>query len=172
MRIWQYALLIASVTLAGCGTRQTGPSESQSLTPATARAVEDGVRAFTRTVANDVTQDGPAAWRKHFADSPSFFMAADGRLVFPNSAAAITGIQELARTIKKIELQWGDDLRVDPLTPSLAVVAASWHEVMVSAAGQRLEESGFFTAVTEYRGGRWQFRNAHWSVAGTPSHAP
>lgn len=36
-------------------------------------AVEDGVRRFTVTVAHDVTEEGPVAWRKHFADSPAFF---------------------------------------------------------------------------------------------------
>ena len=35
--------------------------------------MEDSVRRFTATVAHDVTQDGPVAWRKHFADSPDFF---------------------------------------------------------------------------------------------------
>lgn len=58
-------------------------------------------------MARDVTQEGPAAWRKHFADSPSFFMAAEGCLVFPNSQAATLAIQDLTRTIKYIELRWG-----------------------------------------------------------------
>jgi hypothetical protein len=92
-------------------------------------------------------------------------MASEGRLVFPNSASATAAIQELPRTIKQIDLRWGDDLRVDPLTPDLAVVAASYHEVQVSPEGRRVEEAGFFTGIAEHRDGRWQFRNAHWSVA-------
>ncbi len=32
--------------------------------------------------------------------------------------------------------------------------------------GQRVEESGFFTGLAELRNGRWQFRDAHWSVIG------
>ena len=164
MRTWQWALLLATVASAAYGTQNPVSGGPRSLTPASATAVEDGVRSFTRAVAHDVTQDGPAAWRKHFSDGPSFFMAADGLLVFPNSTAATAGIHDLARTFKQIELRWGDDLRVDPLTPDLAVVAASYHEVRVNTAGQRVEESGFFTGVAEYRDGRWQFRNAHWSV--------
>jgi hypothetical protein len=156
------ALLLATIALAGC-------QSNRALTSAQAAAVEDGVRAFTRTVAHDITQDGPSAWRRHFADSPSFFMASEGHLVFPNSAAATAGIQDVARSIKQIELQWGDDLRIDPLTPDLAVVAASYHEVQVKADGVRVNETGFFTAIAERQGGRWQFRNAHWSVAGPPS---
>lgn len=172
MRTWQCGLLLAIAMSAGCGTRYTGSSEPPSLTPAQASAVEAGVRAFTRAVAHDVTQDGPAAWRKHFADSPSFFMADEGRLVFPNSAAATAAIRDLALTVKQIELRWGDDLRVDPLTPNLAVVGATYHEIRVSTAGQRVEETGFFTGIAEYRNGRWQFRNAHWSVVVPPSAVP
>jgi len=155
MRGWPAVLLLATVA---CGGRHV-----ESGDPA---AVEHAVRAYAQAVARDITQNGPAAWRRHFADSPSFFMASEGRLVFPNSASATAAIQELARTMKSIELRWGDDLRVDPLTPDLAVVAASWHEVQVSTDGRRVEENGFFTGIVEHRDGRWQFRNAHWSVAG------
>jgi hypothetical protein len=171
MRAWQWAILLAIVTCVGCA-HNTMPAESRSLTPAGAAAVEDGARAFMRGVAHDLTQDGPAAWRRHFADSPSFFMVAEGHLVFPNSAAATAGIQNLAHTIKQIELRWGDDLRVDALAPDLAVVAAPYHEVRVDNAGQRVEENGFFTATAEYRDGRWQFRNAHWSVAAPAAPVP
>jgi len=122
-----------------------------------------------RSVAHDITQEGPSAWRRIFADSPSFFMASEGRLVLPNNAAATKVIQDLTRSIKQIELQWDDDLRVDPLTPDLAIVASSYHEVRVSTDGVRLDEAGFFTGTAEHRDGRWQFRNAHWSVVGPPS---
>jgi hypothetical protein len=164
MRTLQWTLLFAAVASAAYAAQNTSSADSRSLTAGRAAAVEDSVRVFTRAVAHDVTQDGPAAWRKYFSDSPAFFMAAEGRLVFPNSAAATAGIQDLKRAIKQIELRWGDDLRVDPLSTDLAVVAASYHEVRVDPAGQRVEETGFFTGVVEYRDGRWQFRNAHWSL--------
>ena len=134
-----------------------------------AAAVETGVRTFANTVAHDITQEGPSAWNRFFANSPSFFMASEGLLVFPNRASATTGIQDLTRTVKQIELQWGDDLRVDPLTPDLAVMASSYHEIRVDTAGGRVDEKGFFTGTAEYRDGRWQFRNAHWSVLEPPS---
>jgi hypothetical protein len=81
----------------------------------------------------------------------------------PTGAAAAAAIPELVRTIHSIELKWGDDLRVDPLTASLAVVATSFHEVRMEGAGKRVEESGFFSGTAELRQGHWQFRNAHWS---------
>ena len=136
------------------------------MTAARAAAVEQSVRTFAQNVAHDITQEGPAAWRRHFSDSPAFFMASEGHLVFPNSASATAAIQDLTRTMKQIELRWGDDLRVDPLTPDLAVVAASYHELQLWTDGRRVDESGFFTGTAERREGRWQFRNAHWSVAG------
>jgi len=143
--------------------RRDSANDPQSLTPERRVAVESGVHSFLQTVAHDVTEQGPTAWQKHFADDPAFFMANDGRLVFPNSQAAAQGAQAFARTIQHIELHWGDDLRIDALTPSLAVVATSWSEVQIDTQGHQVNETGFFTGLAEYRGGRWQFRDAHWS---------
>ncbi len=92
-------------------------------------------------------------------------MAVNGRVQFADGAAAQAAIPNLSRAIKKIGLQWGDDLRVDPLTRDLAVVGAPWHEIMDLADGNRMDVSGYFTAVAEKRNGRWQLRNAHWSTA-------
>jgi hypothetical protein len=176
MRTSHRTMLLATLIFAICATSQSASAQSgsvtqsRSLTPARASAVETGVRAFMSTVAHDVTQDGPSAWRKHFADTPSFFMAVNGQLVFADSAAVTAAIPDLARVIKHIELRWsnvrsGDDLRVDPLTADLAVVATSWHEVITDPAGNRVEATGYFTGTVGFRDGRWQFRNAHWSVA-------
>jgi hypothetical protein len=159
--------LLAAIGCAGCSHR-VASIESQTMTAANAAATEQSVRAFAQAVAHDITQEGPSAWRRHFADSPAFFMASEGHLAFPNSASATAGIRDFAGTIKQMELRWGDDLRVDPLTPDLAVVAASWREVRVGTDGRRVEEAGFFTGTAEHRDGRWQFRNAHWSVAAPP----
>jgi len=172
MRTWRRALLLATLATAICSPPLKVSAQSRSLTPERAAAVEDGVRAFTRTVAHDVTEEGPAAWRKHFADIPSFFMAVDGHLMYSSGAAAMAANADLVRAIKHIELHWGDDLRVDPLTADLAVVATTWHEIIVLAEGKRLDEGGYFTGIAEYRGGRWQFRNAHWSSAVPPAAAP
>ncbi len=165
MRIWCGVFVLAALTFAGFGAHLAATGGPQSLTKARATDVDVSVRDFMRVVAHDVTQDGPAAWRKHFADSPAFFMAVDGHLVFPNSAVATAGIQGAAGMFKHIELRWGDDLRVDPLAENLAVVAASYHEVRVDTAGKRVDEDGFFTGTVERRDGRWQFRNVHWSAA-------
>jgi hypothetical protein len=172
MRTWLLAILVATLANAGCGMQRSATEETQSLAPASATAVEHGVRAFMGAVAHDVTQNGPGAWRGYFENSPAFFMADEGKLVFPNSASASAAIDDLARNVKQIDLQWGSDLRVDPLTTDFAVVAASYHETRVSRAGERVDENGFFTGVAEYREGHWQFRDAHWSVAAPPPAVP
>lgn len=99
-------------------------------------------------------------------------MAANGRLVFPDRATAASAIDGLARTIQRIELRWGSDLRVDVLTPSMAVVAVSYNEVRTGTDGSRVDENGYFTGLAERRGDGWQFRDAHWSVAVPPPAVP
>jgi len=173
MHVGRYSLLLAAFALAGCGAHPAASRESQqSLTLAQANAVDAGVRAFAQTVAHDVTQDGPLAWEKHFGDSPAFFMAVNGRLAFPDRATATAAMPNIARAFKHIELHWGDDLRVDPLTTNLALVATSWHEVIVDAADHQMDEKGYFTGIAEYRDGQWQFRDAHWSAPLPPPAVP
>src|SRR2546421_7725901 len=125
--------------------RSAAGAAPAALSPATRSAVNDAVRQFAQDVAHDVTREGPAAWRRHFSPSPSFFMASDGQLVFSSAASAARGIDDLTRTLRSIELRWGDDLRVDPLTPDLAVMAGSWSELRVGADGGRGTGPGDFT---------------------------
>jgi hypothetical protein len=156
----------------GCRALRAPAGEPKPLTPERAVAINSSVRAFMRDVAYDVTKNGPAAWQKHFVAGPDFFMAANGNWVFQNSAEATTGIQGLATSINQIILDWGGDLRVDPLAHDLAMVATPYDEIRVDNAGVRVEENGFFTGVAQYGDGRWKFRDAHWSVPVPPRAAP
>ena len=156
--------LLVAITFAACVPCGVGASQSHSLTPDEAVATDRAVRAFMQTVSHSVTQDGPMAWIKYFDASPTFFMAVNGQMAFPNAAAAQDGTRKFAQTIRQIELKWGDDLRVDPLTNEFAIVAVSFREIQVDTAGHSITETGYFTGLAEYREGRWQFRNAHWSA--------
>jgi hypothetical protein len=156
--------LLLAVAWAACFLDAAGASPSHSLTPDGATSVQTAVRTFMQTVSHSVTQDGAMAWIKYFDASPAFFMAVNGQMAFPNPAAAQEGTRKFAQTIRQIELKWGDDLRVDPLTNEYAVVGVSWREVQVDTAGHSVTETGYFTALVEYRDGHWQFRNAHWSA--------
>lgn len=174
MRVGRWVVVAAGCTLlalvgCGLGLDSTG---SASLTAERKAAAEKEVREFAAAVSRDVTQQGPPAWEKYLADSPAFFLADQGKLVFPNRQAARQAIAEFTRTIQHIELTWGDDLRVDPLTPELAQVASSWHEVTVDKEGRQVTNGGFFTGLAERHNGQWQFRNAHWSVAAPAPKAP
>lgn len=164
MRRWLFVALIAALAFGGCRRHHSHSDERDELSSERAAAITAEVRSFMASVASDITRDGPTAWRREFADSPAFFMASEGRLAFSNSAEATAGIAQLPKMIKQIELRWGNDLRVDALTRDLAVVGATYHESRVDPAGTRLEEDGYFTGVVEYRHGRWEFRDAHWSV--------
>ena len=160
-------VFLSACALASCNSRSAETWQPPPLSARREAAINVDVRAFAIAVAQDVTREGPAAWRKYFSESPAFFMAADGNLQFPDSATATAGIQALTRTIQHIDLKWGDDLRVDPLAPNLAMIAAPYHEVILTTSGSQLDSRGFFTAVVEFRDGQWRFRNLHWSAAKT-----
>jgi len=155
--------LLLAITLATCVPSGAGASHSHSVTPDGAASVDQAVRAFMQTVSHAVTQDGPMAWLRYFDTSPAFFMAVNGQMAFSDTAAAQEGTRKFAQSIRHIELKWGDDLRVDSLTKEFAVVAVSWRETQVDTAGHSVIETGYFTGLAEYRDGRWQFRDAHWS---------
>lgn len=146
----------------GCPVCERGPT---TLTPAHRAAIIDSARGLAQAMVRAVSREGPAAWRRYFAEDAAFFMAAEGHLQFPSSDSASRAISTLARVIRHIEIRWGDGLRVDPLGPGLAMVAAPYFEVRVDAAGQRVEEAGYFTGVAEHYAEGWRFRNAHWSLA-------
>lgn len=139
-------------------------ARAAALTAAQAAAVNRDVRTFAKTVERGVTQDGPVAWQVFFADSSAFFMVSDGQMAFPSGEALRRAMPQVVASIVHIELRWGDDLRIDPLTPDLAMFAAPWFERRMDAAGHVLEESGYFTALAERNPKGWQFRNVHWST--------
>jgi len=86
--IWRSTLLLAAFDSAGCSARTAGSAELQSLTPASAAAIDESARTFMHTVAHDVSQEEPLAWLKFFNTGPEFFVAVNGQLAFPNAAAA------------------------------------------------------------------------------------
>ncbi len=122
------------------------------------------VMAFVKGVGEGVTRRGPAAWHDYFSEIPTFFMAVNGKVVFASPEEAARGIAEVAKSISHIELSWGV-VRIDVLTPQLAMVGAPYHEVQVWADGHQVTEEGYFTGLAERGAGGWRFRNAHWSSA-------
>ena len=152
--------LILSVS---CVKKLPGSGERQPLSSSTASAVRDSVRRFVLRVAQDVTRDGPSAWRSNFEEGDTFFMVAEGHLVFPSGDSATRAIADLEHLIKSIDLRWEAEPRVDALTPDLAEVAVPFHELRTDWEGRQAEEEEMFTALAEFRSGSWKFRNAQWS---------
>jgi hypothetical protein len=163
MRAFLGLIVLGAMSLSQADGQAAARGAAQPIAAADSTRVDGAVRSFMATVAGDVTKDGPLAWRKHFADSPAFFMVNDGQMAFAHSGDATKGIQDFAATIRSIRLEWGSDLRVDPLTFNFAVVAASYSEEQISLSGKTVDVRGYFTGVAELRDGRWQIRDAHWS---------
>jgi len=165
MKIGRLLVFVAGTSLAGCSLKIGSDDRATGLKADRRSEVQASVEAFVHRVAEEVTREGPMAWKKEFADRPDFFMASEGQLAFRNSQEATQGIESVAKVTKNMELHWGDDLRIDALTSELAVVGTTWKEVRVDVEGHTVTENGYFTGVVEKRNGQWKFRDAHWSVA-------
>lgn len=172
MQLRRWIPLIPMIAVIGCQSRVVSTAQVEEPTPADRSAVEQSVRGFMASVAQAVTQEGPIAWNREFEGGANFFMAVNGKLAFSTGEAAAQAIPDVARAIPHIDLKWGDDLRVDPLTADLAVVGSSYQEIQVDAQGRKALENGYFTGVVEQRNGKWQFRTMHWSEAVPAAKAP
>jgi hypothetical protein len=139
------------------------PASPAELTPSWALAIEDSARDFARTIATGISQQGPAGWRRFFAEKPAFFMVANGALVFPSSDSASRGVEQLTHVISAIELQWSDSVRADAIAPGLAMLAMPYHERLIDPAKHAKESRGYFTGLAEHGPDGWRLRNAHWS---------
>jgi hypothetical protein len=165
MQIGFMAVVLVPALLFGACSRARSDA---TLTPEQSAAINKDVRTFLGGMADDVTKRGPAGWRMHFAETPTFYMASEGQMVFADSAAATKGINDLTGIIAKIDLKWGDPLRIEPLTASLAAVAMPYHEELTDTQGKTVIEDGYFTGLAELGPTGWKIRNAHWSVK--PKH--
>jgi hypothetical protein len=146
------------IFLISCSSKRSALNSSQIS------AVRDSVLIMTESIAASVSQQGPVAWLHYFEDTANFYMASEGRLVFPNHDSAGSFINNtLVRTIRKIELQW-HGIRIDPLTTDFAGIAASFHEDITDSTGKKIPEDGYFTGLAHQTSAGWKLMNAHWSI--------
>lgn len=152
-------LLILIVFVTSCGSNNV-------LKPKDITGVQDSVRLMVDLIARNVSLNGPVAWLRYFEDTPGFFMASGGQLVFPNNDSAEKFINNvLIKSIAKIELRWSN-IRIDPLTSKFAVIAANFHEDITDSAGTKLPMDGYFTGIAHQTSQGWKLHNAHWSIKG------
>lgn len=139
-----------------------------SLTAKQISDVQDSVHILGDSIEKFVSQQGPLAWLRYFENSPQFFMAADGQLVFPNIDSAknfVTNI--LTKTYRNIELHWSN-IRVVPVSLQFAILAANFHEDITYSDGKKLSTDGYFTGTAHETTKGWKLQNAHWSSI--PTH--
>lgn len=170
MKTLNCLLIPVALVLSGCCTSRVDTERQATFSAAQAAATENLVRLFAAAVARGVTERGPLAWHDYFLNSPAFMMAVSGHVLFKDGGAATRGIDEVTHVIAHIELRWGDDLRIDPLAPTLAMFSAPFSEVLEDPSGGKVTETGYFTGLVELGPQGWKFRNVHWSV-GPPKPA-
>jgi len=126
--------------------------------------VKDSVQQLVNSIEKNISQRGPVAWLNYFEDSPDFFMASDGLLVFPNIDTARNFINNvLVKNMISIKLKW-DHVRIDPLTVSLSGVSANFHEDAFDSTGKKSAYDGYFSGIAIQTSNGWKLHNAHWSV--------
>jgi hypothetical protein len=135
---------------------------SVSVAQTDSLGVREGVRQMADAIACDLHNEGPVAWLKYFSHSDDFLMASDGQLAFSSFDSASVFVHNFAKNVHRVDLTWSK-VRIDSLSPVLALLAASYHETMFKENGPRETPAGYFTAVVEYLPIGWKLRNVHWS---------
>jgi hypothetical protein len=162
------AFLLISACLA-IATATQEPSASSER----AEAVDpDQVRAFLESIPPNLLRSGPKAWLEVFSQDPEFFMASEGGVVFADYDAARTFLEDFAKTVERIELEWTKP-RVQMLAPDLALVASAYDEQIEWKAGGSIEFGGYFSGLAVRETAGWKLRHLHWSrpVSSTDSDA-
>ena len=126
--------------------------------------VKESVNRMAVNMARDISNKGPAAWLNYFENSPRFFMASQGQLVFADYQSAQNFIlNTLDKEISKISLRW-NNLWVDPLASDLAFIGADFHEDLSNISGKIISIDGYFTGTASRGNNGWKLRNLHWSI--------
>ncbi len=138
-------------------------NNTESFTQKARSLVQDSVQIMAEAIAKNISGEGPAAWLRYFDNTPDFFMASDGQLVFPNIDTATNFINNiLIKIMPKIQLRWSN-IRIDPLTPKLASISAVYHEDITDSTGKTTPHDGYFTGIALQTSRGWKLHNAHWS---------
>jgi hypothetical protein len=138
-------------------------NKTESLNSKQASEVQDSVKLMFESVAKNVSREGPMTWLRYFENTPDFFMASDGQLVFPNIDTATNLINNVVvKSMPKIELRWSN-IRIDPLADKLASISAIYHEDITDPTGKMTPHDGYFTGIAHQTTQGWKLHNAHWS---------
>ena len=125
---------------------------------------KDDVIQMMDSVSQNISSNGPKAWLNYFENTPSFFMASDGKLVFPDYNTATKFINDtLVNIISSINLKWSN-INIDILNDKAVAARAGFHEDIKFKQGNIAKIDGYFTAVIDNTSAGYKFRNLHWSI--------
>lgn len=155
-------LAITFLFLSAC--QQVDNGNKAAATNSKPESVKTEVLKMSNNIAHDLSVGGPEQWLNYFEQTPGFFMANEGQLAFANNDSATHFVKEvLAKNIMKVNLTWSN-IRVDSLSPTLAVMAAHFHESLIDKANNTIPADGYFTGTVEKTADGWKLRNLHWST--------
>jgi hypothetical protein len=149
-----FTLATGVEVLSSCNERQTSAANDDK---------KDMIQ-FAASIESGISKNGPIAWLNYFEDSPDFFMASNGELVFKdyqNAHSFITNV--LVKNISKINITWRN-IKVDPYGADWGSVGADFHEDLTDPSGKTITVEGYFTATAHKTTSGWKLRNVHWSI--------
>ena len=159
--LWGTVLLGAAIVIAAAAP----PGETSGVATVgtvASRKIDAGVRRMAADIASDLSREGPTAWLRYLDNDGRFLMAVDGKLQIDGAAATKSSLVEFAKYVPHVEPTW-TDLRVDPLAPGVASLAASYRETQTDTHGHSDLVEGYFTGVAMRTATGWKLRSAHWS---------
>ncbi len=137
------------------------------FTTAQQAALADSVREVTARLAADISTHGYRAFTPVMDSAPGYLWAYNGALVFPSFDSMATWTRSSPEPKEPETFAW-DSVRVLPLAPGLAAVAATYRETAPDRTGNPGTEIGVFTAVAVHRAEGWKFTDAHTSTLPPP----
>lgn len=137
------------------------------LSPAQMEENKEQATAMALNISKDISKNGPAAWLNYFENTPDFFMASDGNLVFKDYESARKFIlNTLVKTVPQIKLRW-ENIKTSVISDDFATLGAAFKEELTDTTGKVLFVTGYFTGTAHKTDDGWKLRNAHWSIKPT-----
>jgi hypothetical protein len=137
------------------------------FTPAHRAAVEDSVREVTARLAAEISAHGYRAFVPVMDSAPGYAWAYNGFLPFTSFDSMAAWARSSPEPQEPGTFAW-DSVRIEPLAPGVAAVAATYAEIAPDRTGTPGTEKGVFTAVAVHRADGWKFTNAHTSTLPPP----
>jgi hypothetical protein len=122
------------------------------------------INTLAVNIETGISKNGPIGWLTYFEDTPDFFMASNGDLVFKDYKTAHSFISNvLIKTISKIKLNWAN-IRINAFGENWGSIGADFHEELIDPSGKIIAINGYFTATAHKTSSGWKLRNVQWSI--------